>query len=125
MLNSQLNYFGHWYDTGQAWNRLFGRLSLDFRLRLHPKLSYTKAFEQNGFSLFEYQSAYQIDSDEIGLSVEDVYKKIFYKANTNFNIEDGSIRQLNFTGGVKFHCWKSSITWGAHNGSFNFGFELY
>lgn len=124
-LNSEIDYFGHWYDTGGAWNRLFGRLSLDFAVPLHPKISYTKAFEQNGESLFQYESAYQIDSDEIGLAIQDDYKRIFYKASSNYSLDNSTLRQLNLTLGMSFHCWKSSITWRAHNGAFNFGFEVH
>jgi len=124
-INSELRYFGRWYDTGQAWNRLFGYGSIKFNTFLNPKLSYTKELASNGFALFEYEDRYVIESDELGLEIEDVYSRVYYKVQSNYGVGTDSLRRLDFTLGLMFHCWKTSVKWISQQGSINFGVEIF
>lgn len=124
-IEGEIEYTGYWYEESDDWQRIFlnmsGQLS---KLPLNPKVSVRKGLINFGETPFEFQTINAVIHDEIGVQVSKKLGSFRYLFEGNYQIHDGTPRELIFQVGKTFHCWGIKMSWDSVNKRFNFGINL-
>ncbi len=128
-LELSTSFNGYWYDTGQTWQRVFGESALIWKSSLFSnKLSYTKRFFTTGKSLFDFDSLYLKDNDELGMTFSLGNSSVQFTTEAAYILDDipsDRLRILDFIGKIDFHCWRLFLRWKTKQSQVNLGVELY
>ncbi|MFA4966599.1 MAG: hypothetical protein WC624_00045 [Candidatus Margulisiibacteriota bacterium] len=114
------------YGNGTHWVKLIG--SLGYERKLSPSLdsliNYSHYFANRGQSPFNYEK-YRFDArDTIGLSLKSNSENGKFIFSCSYFLPDLSPQDIDYTAGVKIHCFSVDLTYRAMRQEVTFGFSL-
>lgn len=123
---THLHYYAHWFDTQQAWHRLFAEFSFKWRATFFsPRLSYTKRLLNKGATPFQHERQYAQEGDEVGVSLFESFKHFSLSLRSAYDIDRQTFRKIQLEFGLKRHCRQLSFIWNVKRNQVGIGGAIF